>query len=89
MNRTRTFAVALVAGAALELAIGSPAHAQAFAHWPKQCRSDLGRLCRDAAKDEDKAILTCLRDNEQKLGPACRKLLQSYGHVPESPGKRR
>ena len=41
------------------------------------------------AKEEDKAILTCLQENETKLSQGCRKLLQSYGHVPDNPGKRR
>ncbi len=63
------------------------AFAQAFAQWPKQCRADLGRICRAAASEDDRAILTCLQDNEQKLSQRCRKLLQSYGHVPDEPAK--
>jgi hypothetical protein len=62
---------------------------QAFAQWPRQCRGDIGRICRDVGKEEDKIILTCLQENEVRISQACRKLLQSYGHVPEDPGKRR
>ena len=62
---------------------------QAIAHWPRQCRGDIGRICRDVGKEEDKVILTCLQENEVRLSQACRKLLQSYGYVPDNPGKRR
>ncbi|MBX9778635.1 MAG: hypothetical protein K2Y71_30050 [Xanthobacteraceae bacterium] len=76
--------------AAVPLALVTPASAeQALSHWPRQCRGDISRTCRDLAKGEDKIILSCLQENEVKLSQACRKLLQSYGHVPESPGKRR
>jgi hypothetical protein len=72
------------------LATTAPAAAeQALAHWPRQCRSDISRICRDVGKAEDKVILTCLQENEVRLSQACRKLLQSYGHVPGDPGKRR
>lgn len=87
MNRARAITAIFAALAALTLA--SSALAQSLSHWPRQCRSDIGRVCRAAIKEEDKAILTCLQENETKLSQGCRKLLQSYGHVPESPGKRR
>jgi hypothetical protein len=67
--------------------MASSAFAQAFAQWPKQCRTDLGRMCRSVASEDDRAILTCLQENESKLSQRCRKLLQSYGHVPEAPAK--
>ena len=89
MNRTYiSITTALVAMSSLMAVLPAEAQ-QAFAQWPRQCRGDLARICRDVAKEEDKAILTCLQDNEIKLSQACRKLLQSYGHVPETPGKRR
>jgi len=62
---------------------------QSLTHWPRQCRGDIGRVCRAVAKEEDKTILTCLQENETRLSQGCRKLLQSYGHVPENAGKRR
>jgi hypothetical protein len=89
MNRPQVIAAAFAAIATLELAIASSALAQALTHWPRQCRGDIGRICRTVAKEEDKAILTCLQENETKLSQGCRKLLQSYGHVPDNPGKRR
>ena len=89
MNRARPITIAIVAIAAFELTTASSALAEALKHWPRQCRSDIGRACRTVAKDEDKVILTCLQENETKLSQACRKLLQSYGHVPDSAGKRR
>ena len=89
MNRARAITATFVAITAFELAMASSALAQALTHWPRQCRGDIGRVCRAVAKEEDKAILTCLQENETKLGQGCRKLLQSYGHVPENPGKRR
>ena len=89
MNRTCiNITTALVAMSSL-MTVSPTTAQQSFAHWPRQCRGDLARICRDVAKQEDKAILTCLQDNEIKLSQACRKLLQSYGHVPETPGKRR
>jgi hypothetical protein len=77
----------LAALALITVAMAPSAFAQAFAQWPKQCRADLGRICRAAASEDDRAILTCLQDNEQKLSQRCRKLLQSYGHVPDAPAK--
>ena len=77
----------LAALALITVAMAPPAFAQAFAQWPKQCRTDLGRMCRSVASEDDRAILTCLQENESKLSQRCRKLLQSYGHVPEAPAK--
>jgi hypothetical protein len=83
---TAVFTIIFIAIAAIEPIAPAKAEKaeQAFTQWPKPCRRDLGRLCHDMAKDEDKTILTCLQDNQDKLGRACRKLLQSYGHVPET-----
>ena len=83
----RKTSIALAALALLTMAMAPSAFAQAFSQWPKQCRTDLGRMCRSVASEEDRAILTCLQDNEQKLSQRCRKVLQSYGHVPDTPGK--
>jgi hypothetical protein len=88
-SNSRQILLALTAIALITLATAPSAFAQAFAQWPKQCRTDLGRICRGVASEEDRAILTCLQDNEQKLSRGCRKLLQSYGHVPDAPAKRR
>jgi hypothetical protein len=79
----------LAALALITVAMAPSAFAQAFAQWPKQCRADLGRMCRGVASEDDRAILTCLQDNQNKLSQRCRKLMQSYGHVPDTPAKRR
>ena len=79
--------MALAALALMSVAMTPSAFAQAFAQWPKQCRADLGRICRAVASEDDRAILTCLQENENKLSQRCRKLLQSYGHVPDAPAK--
>jgi hypothetical protein len=76
---------ALAAIAVITFAAASSAFAQQFAQWPKQCHGDLSRLCRDVANGEDRAILTCLQEKQQKLSAGCRKQLQSYGHVPADP----
>jgi hypothetical protein len=55
----------------------------ALAQWPRQCRGDIAKICRESAKEPDRAILDCLLTNEKKLSAACRKLLNSYGHVPK------
>ena len=89
MNRIVVTGIAAFLATTSPVTIAPAIAQQSFAHWPRQCRGDLGRLCREVAKEEDKAILTCLQDNESRLGQACRKLLQSYGHVPETAGKRR
>jgi len=83
----RRVSLALAAFAVITVATASSAFAQAFAQWPKQCRTDLNRICRAAASEDDRAILTCLQDNEQRLSQGCRKLLQSYGHVPGTPAE--
>jgi hypothetical protein len=83
----RQVSITLAALALITVATASSAFAQAFAQWPKQCRADLGRMCRSVASEEDRTILTCLQDNEQKLSQRCRKVLQSYGHVPDTPAK--
>ena len=83
----RQTSLVLVALALITVAMAPSAFAQGFAQWPKQCRADLGRICRGVASEDDRAILTCLQDNEQKLSQRCRKLLQSYGHVPDAPAK--
>ena len=56
--------------------------ASAFAQWPTECRGDIARVCRDQAKANDRIVLTCLQTNEPRLSRGCRKLLQSYGHLP-------
>jgi hypothetical protein len=89
MNRTR----AGIIGAAL-LTIGGTtvvSAAPALDQWPRQCRPDIGRVCHDVVTEDDRIVLTCLQENQKKLRQACRKLLQSYGHVPETtvPAKRR
>jgi len=91
MNRTRpaVIAVVLIAIATFEFAATPSTLAQSLSHWPRQCRGDINRMCRTVAKDEDKTILTCLQENETKVSQGCRKLLQTYGHVPESAGKGR
>jgi hypothetical protein len=63
------------------------AAAPALGQWPRQCRSDISRICRDVMREEDRTVLTCLQENDKKLRSSCRKLLQSYGHVPEAPSK--
>jgi hypothetical protein len=76
----------IITGALLATAATMPASpSSALSQWPKQCRPDISRICRDVMKEEDRTVLTCLQENEGKLRPACRKLLQSYGHVPEAP----
>jgi len=83
----RQTSLALAALALITVAMAPSAFAQAFAQWPKQCRTDLGRICRGVASEDDRAILTCLQDNQNKLSQRCRKLMQSYGHVPDTPAK--
>ncbi len=85
----RQTSLALAAIALITVTMTPSVYAQSFAQWPKQCRTDLGRMCRGVANEDDRAILTCLQDNQNKLSQRCRKLMQSYGHVPEAPAKRR
>jgi hypothetical protein len=89
MNRISISVTAALLATAPFVTVTPATAEQAFAQWPRQCRGDIGRTCRHVGKEEDKIILTCLQENEVKLSQACRKLLQSYGHVPDSPGKRR
>jgi hypothetical protein len=53
----------------------------ALAQWPRECRGDVSRLCRELSGGDDRQILVCLKDKEAKLSRGCRKLLQSYGHL--------
>jgi hypothetical protein len=41
----------------------------------RACRPDVLRLCRDV-QGGDLAIATCLKDNFNKLSPACRRVFQ-------------
>ena len=84
-----SLAALFLAALATGLTTAPSAFAQTLAHWPRQCRADIGRTCRDVAKAEDKAVLLCLQENEARLSQACRKLLQSYGHVLNEPARRR
>jgi hypothetical protein len=86
-SSSRQTSLAFAALALITVAMAPSAFAQAFAQWPKQCRADLNRICRGAASEADRSILTCLQDNEQRLSQGCRKLLQSYGHVPDTTAK--
>ena len=52
-------------------------------YWPRECRSDIARTCREAAKIGDRDVVVCLQTNEQKVSRGCRKLLQSYGYLPK------
>jgi hypothetical protein len=62
-----------------------PTTSSALDQWPKPCRPDISRTCHDVMTENDRTVLTCLQANEKKLRQACRKLLQTYGHVPEAP----
>jgi hypothetical protein len=87
MNRAQTmtiFAIAVVG-----LAATAAARAESHSQWPRQCRGDISRQCRDVAKEEDKTILICLQEKEAKLSQGCRKLLQTHGHVPKDESKER
>ena len=72
------FAIAVVG-----LAATASARAESHSQWPRQCRGDISRQCRDVAKEDDKTILICLQEKQAKLSQGCRKLLQTYGHVPK------
>jgi hypothetical protein len=90
MGRRRTGStVAIVLAVASLVAMTLATAPSALAQWPRQCRADIGRICRAVAKDDDKTVLTCLQENAARLSRACQKLLQSYGHVPDTAGKRR
>lgn len=83
MNRIRTgiIGATVVTIGGITVALAAPALDQ----WPRQCRPDIGRVCHDVVTEDDRVVLTCLQENANKLRQACRKLLQSYGHVPETP----
>jgi hypothetical protein len=55
----------------------------AWADWPRECRPDVGRLCREQSQAADREVLACLKDQERRLSQACRRLLQTYGHLPK------
>jgi hypothetical protein len=54
-----------------------------WADWPRECRSDVGRLCGEHSQAADREVLVCLKDQERRLSQACRRLLQTYGHLPK------
>ena len=35
--------------------------------WPRECRRDITKVCRELVKEADQAILGCLQGNEKKL----------------------
>ncbi len=59
------------------------APALALKHWPRECRADIARNCKAVIEHDDREILSCLRDHVAKLSKSCRKLLDSYGHLPK------
>jgi hypothetical protein len=44
----------------------------------KACNADARRFCKNAFKDGDFAIYSCLQTNAAKLRPACRKVVFGY-----------
>jgi hypothetical protein len=60
-----------------------PLSAAALTQWPRECRRDVVKVCRDVQREPDRTVLTCLQTNEKTLSKGCRKLLQSYGHLPK------
>jgi hypothetical protein len=44
----------------------------------KACNADARRFCKNAFKDGDMAIYSCLQTNAAKLKPACRKVIFGY-----------
>ena len=42
------------------------------------CEGDVQRLCQSAIPDNMR-VLACLQQNRQRIGPACRGVLEKYG----------
>jgi hypothetical protein len=70
--------LALIGTVFLLLPAATPA-----SQWPRQCRQDVTRTCRTVLEQGDHVILSCLQENVKTISSGCRKLLQSYGHVPK------
>jgi hypothetical protein len=43
------------------------------------CGRDVARLCRAVIEKGDDAVLACLKQNRDKLGPVCAKALTDHG----------
>ena len=61
-----------------------PASTGALAHSgteqeEKACSRDVQHFCRKLINQGDFAILACLKENRQKLSPACHYVLVSHG----------
>ena len=42
------------------------------------CRPDVAKYCKDAGDDELR-VLSCLQQNRTRIGPPCRRVLESHG----------
>jgi hypothetical protein len=71
----------LAAAAALTLLFAVQAGAQERQKEQDACGRDGTRLCKPVINDGDMAILACLKQNREKLRPACLKYLQEKGQL--------
>lgn len=73
----------ILPAAVLALALAcAPAHAQSSgeAEGQQACGNDAFSLCGDAIPDRDR-ITVCLRRNFNRVSPACRHYMASYGRT--------
>lgn len=70
----------LIVSAAL-LAAGAALAQQDRAQSENACGRDASRFCKKVIDDGDMAILRCLKENREKLRPACVKNLQDHGQL--------
>ena len=72
----------LLAFTLLSLSISTAAFAQGRSGTPeeqKACTRDVQRHCRPVIDQGDLVILACLKQNRDKISPACDAVLKSHG----------
>lgn len=73
------FGILLSALVAPPSGLVTPANAQdARSDQQSACSRDVSRHCRKLMNDGDMAIFQCLKQNHDKLSPACRKMVDSH-----------
>ena len=72
----------LLALTLLSLSISTAAFAQGRSGTPeeqKACTRDVQRFCRPVIDQGDFVILACLKQNRDKISPACDQVLKNHG----------
>ncbi|MBB5051281.1 hypothetical protein HNQ36_001235 [Afipia massiliensis] len=75
----RTILIAAVLSAAVTAAFAQDSRRGGTSDQQRACSKDVSRHCRPVMKEDDFAILGCLKENRAKLSKPCLKALAESG----------